>query len=163
MTKATTYHQIGQFIGHFQYAEEKINGIITLLAQADDEMIRILINDLSFAQRLKAADVALARTVDLHRDPDTKAKEEFHSLMTELSKLSERRNDLVHSQYSTWLNIEGQEGLIRENSRLRGKQGVREVTEEELLPESLTADIEQIEKALKELEAFRLRIIDWFD
>ena len=161
MGTPTAYHQIGQFIAYFQHAEEKINELLVLLANADDEVIRILVNELNFSQRIKTADVVLARFVDLQREPELSAKAEFHTLMIELGKLGERRNELVHSQYATWLNIEGSEGLIRQNSKLRAKKGIREENEEELLPETFNTDLERIEKTLNQLEAFRLRIIDW--
>ena len=36
----------------------------------------------------------------------------FHELMVELGKLGERRNELVHSKYNRWFNVEGKEGLL---------------------------------------------------
>lgn len=161
MIGQTAYHQIGKFIVDFQHAEAAINEILVLLAKADDEAVRILVNELEFSQRLKTAEVLLARFVDIQREPDLPAKAEFHKLMVELRKLGERRNDLVHSKYMSWVNVEGAAGLIRQNSKLRASKGVREENEEELLPEAFSADFRRLASALQALEAFRLKVIDW--
>lgn len=162
--KPTAYHQLGQFIVSFQHAEAAINEILLRLANADDEAVRILVNELEYSQRLKTADVMFARFVDLQGEPELSAKAakaDFHKLMGDLTRLGERRNDLVHSKDTRWINIEGVAGLIREHSKLRASKGVREEHEEELLPEAFTADFEQLGSALRGLEAFRLKIIDW--
>lgn len=161
MTAQTAYHQIGKFIVNFQHAEASIDEILVLLANADDEAVRILVNELEYSQRLKTADVLLARFVDLQREPDLPAKAEFHKLMVELGRLGERRNDLMHSKYMSWVNVEGAAGLIRHNSKLRASKGVREEGEEELLPEAFNADFERLASALRGIEAFRLKVIDW--
>lgn len=161
MTAPTAYHQIGKFVVHFQHIEAAINEILVLLASADDEAVLILVNELEYSQRLKTADVLLARVVDLQREPDPSTKNDFHKLINELGKLGERRNDLVHSKYMQWRNIEGSQGLIRQNSKLRGGKGIREEDEEELLPESFNADFERLDSALQRLEIFRLKVIDW--
>ena len=161
MTAPTAYHQIGKFVVYFQHVETAINEILVLLANADDEAILILVNELEYSQRLKTADVMLARSVDLQREPDLSAKAEFHNLMGELRSLGERRNDLVHSKYTQWFNVEGAPGLIRQNSKLRGSKGIREEDEEKLLPESFNTDFERLDGALQRLEAFRLKAIDW--
>ena len=129
MTAPTAYHQIGKFVVYFQRVENAINEILVLLANADNEAILILVNELEYSQRLKTADVMLARSVDLQREPDLSAKAEFHNLMGELRSLGERRNDLVHSKYTQWFNVEGAPGLIRQNSKLRGSKGIREEDE----------------------------------
>ena len=121
MSEPTSYHQIGRFIVSFQHVEDTINEIIVLLAKADDEFIRILINELEYSKRLKTADVMFARFVDLQRQPDLSANCEFHKLMVELGKLGERRNDIVHSKYARWFNVDGKEGLLRMHSKLSGR------------------------------------------
>jgi hypothetical protein len=110
---------------------------------------------------VKTTDVLFARFVDLLRDPDQVAKAEFHSLMVELRKLGERRNEIVHSKYSSWISVNGEAGLFRENSRLRASKGAREEEEEELLPQAFGADFERLKAAIQNLESFRLKIIDW--
>lgn len=75
--------------------------------------------------------------------------------MVELGKLGELRNQIAHSKYSTWINLSGDVGLIRENSKLRAKEGIRETIEEELLPESFDTYIEQLESKLRAIESYR--------
>ena len=106
MTGQAAYHQLGTFIVNFQHAEAAIDKILVILAKADSEAVRILVNELEYSQRLKTADVLLARFVDLQRKPDLPAKAAFHKLMVELGKLGERRNDRVHSKYMSWINVE---------------------------------------------------------
>lgn len=161
MITPTAYHQIGKFVVYFQHAEAAINEILILLANSDDEAVRILVNELEYSQRLKTADVMLARFVDLQREPNLPAKADFHKLMGELGRLGERRNQLVHSKYTQWFNVEGAKGLIRQNSKLRASKGTRVEDEEELLPDAFNVDFEHLYIALQELEAFRLKIINW--
>lgn len=160
-TTTTAYHQIGKFIVLFQDVEAEVKEILVLLTEADGEMVSILINDLEFSKRLSSADVIFSRFVDLRSGTDKAAKPEFHKLMTDLNKLGERRNEIVHSQYVDWVNIDGAKGLIRENSKNRGSKGIREKKEEELLPEAFETDFANLYSALQSLEKFRLRIIDW--
>lgn len=162
MEKVSSYHQLGKFIAYFQMAESEINGIIQLLCKGtDEEMVQILINDLEYYRRLDTADVLFSRFVDIHKDNETMVKKKFHELIVKLKKLGQRRNDLVHSNYIPCYGLEGFKGLIRENSKLRGSKGLLEKTEEELLPETLNKDLEQIEMFFNELSDFRQRIINW--
>ena len=112
MNSPTAYHQLGRFIVAFQHLEGSINDLLELLADTRDcEVVRILTNDLEYRKRLNTADVLFARFVDLRNNTDALAKGEFHKLIVELGDLGERRNDLVHSRYNAWLNVEGNEGL----------------------------------------------------
>jgi hypothetical protein len=147
MTPPTAYHQLGKFVVAFQHIEAAINDILVLLAHADDAFIFILINELEYAQRAKTADVLFARFVDVRRGIDPSLKAEFHTLMTELGKLGERRNELVHSRYSEWVNVSGDSGLLRENAKLRASKGIREELEEELLPDAFNPDLDRVGKA----------------
>lgn len=160
MHAPTSYQELGRFIVMFQHAEAALTNLLILVAKADDEAIRILVNELEYSQRVKTTDVMFARFVDILGNPDQPAKAEFHRLMVELGKLGERRNEIVHSKYSSWINVEGKLGLLRENSRLRASKGTREAQEEELLPEAFAEDLRRLSVALQELEYFRLKIID---
>lgn len=120
-----------------------------------------LINDLEYSKRINTADVLFSRFVDLRTGIDKASKSEFHKLIVDLNKLGQRRNDMVHSRYIDWETINGEKGLIRENSRNRGKRGVREEKEEELLPETFEADFVKLDRALELLNKYRLEIIDW--
>jgi hypothetical protein len=161
MNSPTAYHQLGRFIVMFQHLEGAVNNLLVLMADTDDEVVRILANDLEYFRRLKTADFLFARFVDLRNNTQMEAKTEFSKLMVELRKLGERRNDLVHSRYNPWINIHGKEGLLRTNSKLRGGEGKREVTEEELQPETFNDDLERLDLAGGALEKFRLQIINW--
>jgi hypothetical protein len=161
MNKPTAYHQIGQFIVFFQHVESALTELLVLMSQADDEAIRILVNELKYAQRVKTTGVLFARFVDLQRKPDPVAKDEFSKLMSELLELGERRNELVHSKYTLWFNVQGAAGVLRENSKLRASKGVREIEEEKLLPEAFSDDLKRLSNALNALERFRLKVIDW--
>lgn len=161
MSTTDPYHQIGKFIVYFQNAEETLKEILILLADSDNETILILINELEYSQRLKTADVMFARFIDLMPKPDQSAKIEFHKLIGDLQTLSERRNVLVHSKYTPWVNVEGRLGLMRQNSKLRASKGIREQDEEKLLPEAFDAAFEQLTNAHQRLEEFRRKVIYW--
>lgn len=148
MTSPTAYHQLGYFIITFQHLESSINVLIELLADTRDcEIVRILTNDLEYCKRLNTTDVLFARFVDLRNNTDARTKDEFHKLIVELVKLGERRNDLVHSHYNVWLKVDGNEGLLRRNSKLRGSKGEREEKEEELQPDAFDQDLQRLDAA----------------
>lgn len=161
MYKKDPYHQLGRVIALFQFIEREINEIILRLANTDDEMVLILVNELEYFKRLKTADVLFSRYVDVYQPDETEAKSKFHKLIIKLTKLGERRNDLVHSSYIPWYDAEGFKGLIRENTKLSGGKGVREELEEEILPGSLDQDLKKISVTFDELNDFRLQIIEW--
>jgi hypothetical protein len=157
----TAYHQLGRFIVEFQHLEDAVNNLLVLMSDADCEVVRILVNELEYSKRLKTADVLFSRFTGIHSNTDSAKKTEFHKLMTELIELGQRRNELVHSKYNPWINIEGKEGLLRTNSTLRASKGEREEQEEELQPEAFNADIARLRVAANRIEKFRLQIIDW--
>lgn len=161
MNTPTAYHQLGQFVVSFQHLEESVNNLFVLLSDTDSEVVRILVNELEYSKRLKTVDVLFARFIDLRTNDESSSKVEFHKLIDELGKLGERRNELVHSRYNRWINIHGREGLLRTNSKLRGRKGEREETEEELQAEAFNDDLGRLKVAAENLEAFRLKIIDW--
>lgn len=160
MHDSATCQQIGRFVVMFQHAEQQLTELLVLMANADDEFVRILVNELEYNKRVKTTDVMFGRFVDLRAEPDQSAKQRFHDLMTELVKLGERRNEIVHSKYSSFINVEGIAGLRRERSKLAASKGQRDVQEEDLLPESFAEDLERLSAAQKSLETFRLKIIN---
>jgi len=161
MHTPTAYHQLGLFIVNFQHLENAVNDILVRLADTDDGVVLILVNDLEYSKRLSTADVLFAHFVNLRNNIRMEEKAEFHQLVVELRELGERRNELVHSKYNPWLNVHGKEGLLRVNSKLRGGKGEREEKEEELQPEAFDEDLRRIVAAGSALETFRLKIIDW--
>lgn len=161
MTSPTAYHQLGRFIVAFQHLEGAVNDLLEHLSGGDCEAIRILTNDLEYSRRLNTADVLFAHFVDIRNNTDPAAKAEFHKLMIELRDLGELRNDMVHSRYHPWIDVDGNEGLLRRNSKLRGKAGEREELEEELQPTAFDVDLKRLQAAGAQLEKFRLRVLDW--
>lgn len=156
-----SFHQLGKFIFHFQLIETEINELIILLAAAEEEMIRILMNELGFFQKVKTCDVMFSRYLDVREGVDEIEKANFHKVMASVQKIAERRNDLVHSEYYSYLSSDNEIGLIRQNSKLRGKGGKREETEEVLFFEDFTADFQQLSGMYNQLQQYRLKIIDW--
>jgi hypothetical protein len=161
MSHPSAYHQLGKFVVRFQHLEGAVNEMLVLLADAEDEVVRILVNDLEYSRRLNTLDVLFAHFVDVRRGTDEAMKAEFHKLMGELSKLGTRRNELVHSKYFPWVNADGKEWLLRRNSQLRASKGQREEIEYEHQPEAFDADLERLSAAANNLERFRRQIIDW--
>lgn len=161
MDHPTALHQLGRFIFLFQHAEAALTDLLTLLSDADDEFIRILVNELEYSKRVKTTGVLFARFLDIRRGTYDAEKREFRELMSELLKLGERRNEIVHSKYYMWTDVDGEAGLLRQNSVLRASKGIREETEEELLPKAFELDCGRVSMALQSLERFRLKIIDW--
>jgi hypothetical protein len=161
MTENVHYEQLGRFVVAFQDIEWALTDLLVLMAKADDEIIHILVNDLEYSKRVRTADVVFARFVDVRRDPDESIKIQFHELMSNLLKLGERRNELVHSTYARYISDDAVVGLLRQNSKLRSKKGVREVDEEIFGAEHLDQDLQRLKNAQASLEGFRLKIIDW--
>ena len=161
MSHPTAYHQLGRFIVDFQHLEYALTELLVLLDDSDSMAVLILANELAYNQKLRTADILFSRFVDLRKNTDASSKAAFHELMGEFGKLGERRNELVHSHYSNWINIEGRVGLLRSNSRLRAKKGELEELEEKLQPEAFDGDLQRLARAATALERFRLQVIDW--
>jgi hypothetical protein len=161
MERSASYSRLGRFIVQFQHAEAALTELLVLMAGVDDEAVRILVNELEYSQRVKTTDVMFAWFINVRRNADQAAKSEFHRLMVELLSLGERRNEMVHSRYWDWTNVEGSMGLLRQSSNLRSSQGTRSDQEEELLPQAFENDLERLSQALQNLEGFRRRVIDW--
>jgi hypothetical protein len=51
--------------------------------------------------------------------------------------------------------------LLRENSKLKPSKGIRHEDEEELMPEDFGNDLKTVNSSMNNLEAYRLKIIDW--
>lgn len=160
MSANVVYQQLGQLIVSFQNVENALTDILVEMVNADGEYIRILINELEYSQRVKATDVVFARFLDL-REPDSTAKKQFHELMIECLKLGELRNDIVHSTYTHFINLDSALALRRENSKLTSSKGMRKVEEEDLSEASFTPLFERLYTVQKRIEDFRLKLIDW--
>ena len=162
MIDSDPYHLLGKFVVTFQHLEDCVKEIITLLVQAkDEEMALILMNELDNSARLKTVDVLFQRFTSVRVGDFKGENTDFHKLVAELLKLGTRRNEIVHSLYYNWTTVDGEEGLLRQNSKLRGSKGEREESEEELLPKDLWKDLGDLNNAYGRLESYRLKIIDW--
>ncbi|RVU47061.1 hypothetical protein [Rubrivivax rivuli] len=155
MNPEVALQRVGSFIVQFQQLEAQVNEIIVLLAGGNEEVTRILINELEFSKRLKTADVLHGYFFSLRGREHTTFRSDFHTLATNLERISQRRNELVHSSYHYWITHEKKLGLIRKNSRLRGAKGILEQVEEELLPESFEQDLEKVNDLSIQLEQCR--------
>ncbi len=157
----TEFHQLGYFICLFQSLERQIEELIVLLSNTkDEEMVSILMSEIDFSGKLKAVDVMFARFIEL-RKLESYIKKDFHNEIDKIRKLSERRNDLVHSKYGSLINVDGKTGFLRENSKLKSSKGIRQEMEEELMPESFTEDFELINTSVDALVKYRSKILDW--
>lgn len=160
-TENTAFHHLGVFVYSFQSVEREVEELILLLMKADEEMVAILMSELGFSQKLRTVDVLFSRFIDVRHGIPAEEKASFHKLVSRIMKLCERRNEVIHSKYYTWQNIEGNLGLLRQNSRLRASKGARDVSEEELLPEAFDTDATNITECLRDLDRYRLKVIDW--
>jgi hypothetical protein len=157
----TTYHQLGRVVVSFQQVESLLSEIVLLLAGGDEEIARIFVLELSYAQRVRVASTLFTRFVDLRHGLPQNSKSDFYALVNFLEKLGQRRNELVHSRYANWFPLGGGEGLLRTKQRKSPKGPATEETEEELRFESFEQDLKQIAHALMLLENVRLNVIDW--
>ena len=161
----TSQHNLGEFIVRFQGIERGINGLIIMLAQSDESVVKILINEHEFGKRIKTLDVLYLYFLSVQ----TKMKEQearekhavFHSFIVKIQKLSERRNALVHSEYTYWEDVAGSSGLLRTNFKLSGGKGERLEQEEELQPHDFKVYFKKMNEISELLEMHRMQIIDW--
>lgn len=163
MQHNTAFQEIGRFVFYFQHAEYLLTDLLVRMADADVEFVRILVNELEYSKRVKTADVMFGRFVGLRCNLDESVRCQFHELMTELLRLGERRNEIVHSSYTPFINGAGVEGLRRVNSKLIASKGQRNIEEEDLFAESFGEDLNRLSEATRTLESFRLKIIEWIN
>lgn len=157
----TTYHQLGRVVVSFQHVDHALAEVILLLAGGDEETVRILIHDLGYMQRVRAASTLFTRFVDLRSGLPADAKQDFYALLALLEKLGQRRNELVHSRYVNWRPLGGGEALLRTKARRPQRGPATEIAEEEMLVNSFEGDLLELGKALMLLENARLNIVDW--
>ena len=119
-----------------------------------------MITQHEFSSLLKTTDVLFSRYVD-ERIIDDSEKGIFHKLIVECSKLAELRNRIVHSQYFDLVKGDEPIALVRENSKLSGGKGSRVEKTEDLTKKDFEEYFAKLNIAIDELEAFRLKIIDW--
>jgi len=154
------YHQLGKFVVIFQRLEAQITEIVLQIVNGNGEFVRILITQHGFSPLLKTTDVLFSRYVDERTIADSE-KSIFHKLIVKCSKLAELRNRIVHSQYFDLVKGDEPIALVRENSRLSGGKGSRVEETEDLTEQDFEEYFVRVDDAINELEAFRLKIIDW--
>ena len=108
MLHTNALYQLGRFVVMFQRIEGALTDLLVLLARADDEAVRILVNDLAFVQRVKTTTALFNRFIDLQLAPNAARKAAFAALATELIKLAERRNELVQ----VWSKCLAEKGFL---------------------------------------------------
>ena len=154
------YHQLGKFIVIFQKVEAEVTEIVIQIVDGNYEFVKILTAQHEFSSLLKTADVLFARYVD-ERTIDNSEKSIFHKLIVKCLKLAELRNSLVHSQYIDLVKGNEPIALVRENSKLSGGKGLRIEETEDLTIEDFQEYFVRLNDAIKKLEVFRQKIIDW--
>lgn len=159
MIKSTEFQKLGEFLYRFQIVEAQLEEIIILLANADDELVEILIAELDFSRKLRVVDVMFSRFVDIKGWAPEK-KREFHKVVLSVTSLSVRRNELVHSKYRSLLAVNGDVGLLRTNARLKPNRGIIDRVEEEIFSGDLDQDFLNVDQAMNDLEQYRLQLID---
>jgi hypothetical protein len=153
------YHELGRFIVGFQNIEKQIEDIIVEIVNGNDEFVSILITPYSFESLLKSADVLFSRYAQERNLSESEYKT-FSKIITRCVKLSELRNNLVHSKYAELTENGSVVALVRENSKLNRGEFARIEETEDLTSEFFILSFNRIEAILNELEVFRIKIIN---
>jgi hypothetical protein len=162
MPTPTAYDQLGRYVVKFQHLERQLTSVMELLAGEDPVVTAILTTELGFAARVRTVDVLFSYFLSIRTIAGSEAEKlAFHKVCSTLIDLAPRRNELVHSVYTPWLNVHGTPGLIRKNARLSSSKGVLLENEEEILPDTLDAEMQNLSSVSMHLEAFRLKMINW--
>jgi len=154
------YNQLGKFVVLFQKLEAGVTDIVLTIVHGNDEFVRILITQHEFSTLLRTTDVLFSRYVD-ERTIDDAEKSIFHKLIVRALKLGELRNQIVHSQYFDLVQGEEPIALVRENFKLSGGKGKRIKDTQDLTEQDFKEYFSLLNGVISELEAFRLKIIDW--
>ena len=130
------------------------------VANSDPEHISTLTAELEFNSKARALDVIYTRFAQIYGLTDQAPHPEFHQLVVRIQKLAARRNELVHSYYHLLITVDGGLALARTPTTLKPSEGLRERPEEDILPQRLEGEINEMEQIIAELEMFRLAAID---
>ena len=160
MTRSLLLQELGQFIVSFQALEQSISDLIAQIVQPDPEYALALAAELEFNSKIRALDVIFARFAQIHGLSTTTPHPEFHKLMSDVTRASERRNQFVHSHYATFQSADGAIGLIRSPTRLRASKGERTDPDEDLMLSDLRKEVLAIQALQVRLGAFREQVID---
>lgn len=152
--------ELGHFLVVFQAIEAAVADMIEFVVDGDPEYIRALAAELEYSRKLRALDVIFTRWAQINRLTDSSPHPEFHKLMTKLLGLATRRNDIVHSFYNLLITVDGTLALSRKPTKLRPSRGECYGPSEDILPGALAAEIQEMQRALDELGAFRMKVLD---
>jgi hypothetical protein len=152
--------KLGNFVLTFQAVEAAMVELIVQIADADSEYIATLTAELEFTAKARALDVIYTRFAQIHQITTESPEPRVHSLVTGIQKLATRRNDLVHSFYALLSTVDGTLALARQPTKLKPSDGLRKQAEENILPDRLTKEIEEMKRMLREIEALRLSVIN---
>ena len=134
--------------------------LIVQIADADPEYVATLTAELEFTAKARALDVIFTRFAQIHGITNESPEPKVHSLTIQIQKLATRRNDLVHSFYALLTTVDGNLALARQPTKLKPSLGLRAQPEEDILPERLAKEIQEMKQILQGLEATRLSVID---
>lgn len=160
MTVDALHARLGDFVLTFQAIEAAMVELIVQIADADPEYVATLTAELEFSAKSRALDVVYTRFAQIHGITSESPEPRLHSLAVRIQKLANRRNNLVHSFYSLLTTVDGTLTLARQPTRLKPSDGIRMQQEEDILPDRLEKEIEEMREMLQELEVFRLSVID---
>lgn len=160
MTADILHARLGQFVLTFQAVEAAMVDLIVQIANADPEYVATLTAELEFIAKSRALDVIYTRFALIHGVTSDSPDPEMHKLVVRIAKLATRRNDLIHSFYALLTTVDGNLGLARQPTKLKPSEGLRAQPEEDILPDRLEGEIHEMKEILRELETFRLLVID---
>lgn len=152
--------RLGHFVLTFQAVEAAMAELIVQLIDGDPEYVSTLTAELEFNSKARALDVIYARYSQINGISKASPNPEFHALISRIQKLATRRNDLVHSFYNLLITVDGEVALSRQPTKLKPSKGLREQSEEDILPEQLEKEISEMNIILKEIEKYRLQAIE---
>ena len=154
------HSRVGRFVLTFQAVEAAMVELTVQLFNSDPEYVATLTAELEFNAKARALDVIYTRFAQIHGLSPQSPDPGFHSLANRIQKLATRRNDLVHSFYHLLITIEGAVALERRPTKLKPSEGLREQTAQDILPSDLEAEISEMKQILRELEAYRISVIN---
>ena len=159
MTTDALHARLGQFVVTFQAVEAAMVELIVQIADADPEYVATLTAELEFTAKARALDVIYTRFAQIHKLTYESPEPKLHSLSVKIQKLATRRNDLVHSFYALLTTIDGSLALARQPTKLKPSEGLRAQAEEDILPDRLEKELQEMKLILGDLEVFRLSVI----
>jgi len=163
MHEKKAYEMIGQFVVTFQHVESYLKDMLALIADADEECIRILTSEMEYTRLVKTLDVMYSWIIDKREISDLEDRKNFHELMSQLLKLGELRNEIVHSKHYPilCLGVDDQDssGFYLENSRLRASKGGREAGKKSIFQTDLDCEYKKLAAILDSLEVYKSNIL----